>query len=93
MSPLRGVTGSTSFVWTNAMPLLVWRKHKLHYCSAVYVFVEIVKLVLKSRFFVISSDFTDFTRFQPDFINFQVFKAILHVKHILTRKIVSHKIV
>jgi len=37
---------------------------------------------------VIFCDFTDFTWFQPDFINFRVFKTILHIKHILTRKIV-----
>ena len=35
---------------------------------------------------MISSDFIDFTRFQLDFINFRVFKVILHVKHILTHK-------
>jgi hypothetical protein len=69
--------------------------HKWHaaigvekYCSAVYDFVEIVKSIVKSWFFAISSNFTDFTRFQPDFINFRVFKAIRHVKYILTRKII-----
>ena len=72
-----------SFVWTNGIPLLVWRKHILHYCSAVYVFVEIIKWVPKSWCFVIS-----FTWFQLDFINFRVFKMILHIKYILTRKII-----
>ena len=69
--------------------------HKWHaaigpekYYRAVEVFVEIVKSAVKSRFFAILSDFTDFTQFQPDFINFRVFKAIRHVKYILTRKIV-----
>jgi len=38
---------------------------------------------------MIFCDFTDFNWFQPNFINFQVFKAIQHVKHILTRKIVQ----
>jgi hypothetical protein len=33
-------------------------------------FGEIAKSVLKSRFFMISPDFNDFTRFQPDFTNF-----------------------
>jgi hypothetical protein len=38
-----------------------------------YMFsAKIVKTVLKSRFYAISSDFNDFTRFQPDFTHFRV---------------------
>ena len=51
-------------------------------------FVTIVKSVLKSRFCAISSDFNDFTRFQPDFTHFRFFQTIQHVKHVLTRKII-----
>jgi hypothetical protein len=51
-------------------------------------FGTIAKSVLKSQFCAISSDFCDFTRFQPDFTNFWFFQVIQHVKHVLTRKIV-----
>jgi len=51
-------------------------------------FVKIAKSVLKSRFCAISSDFCDFTRFQPDFTHFRFFQAIQPVMHVLTRKIV-----
>jgi hypothetical protein len=49
---------------------------------------EIVQSVMKSRFYAISSDFNDFTRFQPDFTHFRFFQTIQHAKHVLTRKIV-----
>ena len=51
-------------------------------------FGKIAKLVLKSLFCAISSDFYDFTRFQPDFTHFRFFQAIQHVMHVLTRKII-----
>jgi hypothetical protein len=51
-------------------------------------FGEIAKSVLKSRFFAISPDVNDFTRFQPDFTHFRFFQTIQHAKHVLTRKIV-----
>jgi hypothetical protein len=51
-------------------------------------FIKITKSVLKSRFCVISSDFCDFTWFQPDFTHFWFFQAIQPVMHVLTRKIV-----
>ena len=51
-------------------------------------FVKIAKSVLESRFCAISSDFCDFTRFQPDFTPFRFFQAIQPVMHVLTRKIV-----
>jgi hypothetical protein len=35
-----------------------------------------VKSVVKSRFYAISPDFNDFTRFWPDFTYFRVLQAI-----------------
>ena len=46
--------------------------------TTVYGFVEIVKMGLKLRFYAILFDL----------INFQVFKIILQVMYILTRKII-----
>jgi hypothetical protein len=51
-------------------------------------FIKIAKSVLKSRFCAISSDFCNFTWFQPDFTHFRFFQAIQPVMHVLTRKIV-----
>jgi len=51
-------------------------------------FVKIVKSALKSRFFAISPNFNDFTRFQLDFTHFDFFQTIQHAKHVLTCKIV-----
>jgi hypothetical protein len=62
--------------------------HEGGYFVSAPHFGKIAKSVLKSRFCAISSDFYDFTRFQPDFIHFLFFQAIQHVMHVLTRKIV-----
>ena len=69
-------------------PIGAWQlDHGGNFVSAHH-FGTITKSVLKSRFCAISSDFCDFTRFQPDFTHFWFFQAIQHVKHVLTRNII-----
>ena len=52
-------------------------------------YIEIVQSVLISQFCVISSDFYDFTRFQPDFTHFRFCSSIQPIMHVLTTLVLS----
>jgi len=69
-------------------PIGAWQLDQGGNFISAHHFGTIAKSVLKSRFCAISSNFCDFTRFQPDFTHFWFFQAIQPVMHVLTRKIV-----
>jgi len=79
---------SKSCPWSFCSYQSIWQLSKRGRFCFRALFIKIVKSVLKSRFCAISSDFCDFTWFQPDFIHFWFFQAIQPVMHVLTRKIV-----